>query len=259
MADRNKGTYYGDVSGNSSSRRANPFVIAIVVVIAFLVFFKLLGGGNSDSVSTDNPGAYTGAYSMEESAYGQASYTSPPVTDPPPVTMEDITCWSPGMYSQYAEGYVMSWRSGYGTGIFRNYSKYRRLTGTLNPPTISGLSPIDYFASDHLPTALSPEYRVVSTKTTAQIRSAMYETTRRELPRIVSEQNLYVLQIYGDDRLLYTSPSMYTRTTPVHFSVDVTGVHMVEFRWYHPVIHYGADDYGRMKLVLTDIVAYPVN
>ena len=42
----------------------------------------------------------------------------------------------------------------------------------------------------------------------------------------------YYFKVYGDGKLLYTSPNMTSVQYPVDFSIDVAGVDQLKFEWY---------------------------
>lgn len=179
--------------------------------------------------------------------------------------LSDVECstWTSGS-GKTIDGYTMGWQ--YGSSSGSNYynarTQYVRLTGTIGIPSMrNGQSALDDLYT--LPIAASPDYsfKMYSTSAEAEaannrLRNSMHSTIRSEYQSIANTKNTFVLQIYGDDRLLYTSPSLYNRTAPVTFDINIAGVQNVEFYWNYPYINYGADYYGRTRVTITNLYGH---
>lgn len=187
-----------------------------------------------------------------------------PTTDPNQTAfpLADVEC-SYGSYGPYLSDYEMGWRIGVNSDSVSCKGKYMRLTGTIGVPSTSGKSVMEYFQNNDLPNGAAPDFAWKLYNTTAEaeaataaLRSEMTATILSELQTITTEEKTFVLEIYGDGNLLFTSPCLLDSTEPLDFTINVEGVDTVEFKWSNAFIQYGADWFGNSSVTITNLTGH---
>ena len=134
---------------------------------------------------------------------------------------------------------------------------FRRITGTIAPPTGSGensdgqsRSIPEYWASYDAPKQ-ALDYDLWG----ADWQETLWNTAREDLSRLSASLPSFCIEFHGDGKLLYRTPPLLYQTEPFHFDVNTEGVQELTITWRYLFVRYGTR-YGHSYIRLYDLTGH---
>lgn len=151
----------------------------------------------------------------------------------------------------------MKWYEDYTTTEIKVNGNFNRFTGTIQLPTCKSMTVLDYWASDPLPLGAYPgEISIfLSDAAKAQLIREMRDIITSELRSLSNTGRPFRVEIYGDGRLLYTSPCMIYQSSPVSFDVRISGVQTITLKYTYLYHVYGSA-YGLSRIRISNLTGH---